>query len=292
MIAKLNFMRRIAFTLLTCSIVVTLFFQCSDINGRRYERDEKRGKFVQVNDIKMYYEIYGHGKPVVIIHGNEQSIANLRFQISYFSRRYQVIVADSRGHGQSELGNGDLTYEQMADDWADLLNQLNVDSANIIGWSDGGIIGLLLAIHYPSSVGKVAAMGANLQPDTSAVYSWAVNWVKEQEQIADSIIALNNATRNWHLRKQYLNLLGTQPHIAVTDLHKISSPVLILASDKDIIREEHTILMYQNIPQAHLCIFPGATHMIPVENPDLFNQTVFNFFNSPFHRPDTKNYFE
>ncbi|MBN1559669.1 alpha/beta fold hydrolase [candidate division KSB1 bacterium] len=252
----------------------------------------KRGKYAQLNDIKMYYEIYGRGEDVILIHGNSDCIWDMRRQIRFFSRHYRVIAADSRGHGKSELGNGTLTYQQIADDWATLLDQLKIDSAYVIGWSDGGIIGLLLAIHHPEKVKKLAAMGANLQPDTSAVYPWAVSWVKRQTQLVDSMLARNDTSKNWTLLQQHLQLLEKQPDISLTDLHRISSPVLILAGDSDAIREEHTILIYQNIPQAQLCIFPGETHMVPVENPDLFNRTVYNFISRPFQRPQMKDYFD
>jgi len=257
-----------------------------------YGKNEKVGKYAEVNGIDMYYEIYGQGKPLVLIHGNGGNIQEMAHQIQYFSEFYHVVVADNRGHGKTEIGKGKLTYEQMANDWASLLDQLKIDSTYIIGWSDGGIIGLLLAIHHAPKVKMLAAMGANLQPDTSAVYSWAVNWVKQMDQMADNMISKNDTTQNWKLQKQLLGLLGKQPNISLADLHKISVPVLVLAGDKDVIREEHTVLIFQNIPKGHLCIFPGETHMIPATNPELFNQTVYRFFKNPFKRPDTKDFFK
>ena len=256
-----------------------------------YKNNKAIGKYEKVNDIKMYYEVYGKGKPLILIHGNGASIKSMKYQIEYFSKYYKVIVADSRGHGKSEAGKNKLTYRQMANDWARLLTKLKIDSAYILGWSDGGIIGLLLAINYPAKVKMLAAMGANLLPDSSAVYKWAINWVHKNQVITNKMIAQKDTTQNWKLLKQQLNLLAAQPHISLNELHKISAPVLILSGDKDVIKIEHTILIYQNISKAQLCIFPGATHMIPEINPKLFNDTVYNFFNKPFSRPDTKDYF-
>jgi len=282
----------IALFLIIYLVSSSAFAQESADFSAPYGKNEKVGKYAKVNGIKMYYEIYGQGKPLILIHGNGQSIFSMGHQIQYFSKHYQVIVADSRGHGKTGIGKGKLTYKQMAKDWASLLDQLKIDSTYVLGWSDGGIIGLLLAIHYSPKVKMLAVMGANLRPDTSAVYSWAVNWVKQMDQMTDLMIAKNDTTKNWKLIKQYLGLVGKQPNIPLTDLHKISSPVLVLAGDKDVIREEHTVLIYQNIPKAQLCIFPGETHMIPVTNPELFNQTVYNFFKNPFKRPDTKDFFK
>lgn len=176
----------------------------------------------------MYYEIYGQGKPLVLIHGNDDNIQGMAHQIQYFSECYHVIVADSRRNDKTDIGKGKLTYEQMANDWASLLDRLEIYSTYVIGWSDGGIIGLLLAIHHAPKVKMLAAMGASLQPDTSAVYSWAVNWVKQMDRMADNMITKKDTTENWKLRKQLLGLLGKQPNISLTDLHKISVPVLLI----------------------------------------------------------------
>jgi pimeloyl-ACP methyl ester carboxylesterase len=113
----------------------------------------------------MYYEIYGKGEPLLIIHGNGGSIENFSNQIPFFSKKYQVILADSRAHGKSVDDQDSLSYEMMADDFAALLDHLKIDSAHVIGWSDGGINGLLLASRHPEKVKKLAATGANLIPD-------------------------------------------------------------------------------------------------------------------------------
>jgi pimeloyl-ACP methyl ester carboxylesterase len=291
MMTKRDIKWQLSLLLVVCSSCSSLPGPDSSLFTVPYGNNKKVGKYAEINGIKMYYEIYGRGEPLILIHGNDDDIQSMEYQIRYFSRYYRVIAADSRGHGKSSLGDGRLTYEKMADDWASLLDELGIDSSYVIGWSDGGIIGLLLAIHHASKVRMLAVMGANLRPDTSAVYYWAVNWVKQMDQMADSMIARNDTSQDWYLRKQILDLLGKQPHIPLADLHTISVPVLVLAGDRDVIREEHTILIYQNLKKAHLCIFPGSTHGIPVEDPELFNRTVHRFFKNPFTRPDTRDDF-
>lgn len=257
-----------------------------------YGNNAKVGKFATVNGIKMYYEIYGEGQPMLLIHGNGGDIASMGNQIEYFSKYYKCIIADSRAHGKSEEGTGRLMYEQMAADWAALLDQLKMDSTYVIGWSDGGILGLLLAIHHPKKVKMLAVMGANLRPDTSAVYAWAVDWVAKADKEVDAMIAKKDPSQNWALQKKHLDLLGKQPNIPVSDLAKIAAPTLVLGGDRDVIREEHFVQIYQRISNAHLCIFPGETHMIPMTDSELFNATVHRFFKKPFTRPDTKDYFK
>jgi len=253
-----------------------------------YGNNAQAGKYAEVNGIKMYYEEYGTGAPMILIHGNGGSILDMGYQIDYFSKHYHVIAADSRAHGKSEAGNGRLTYEQMADDWAALLTTLHVDSAYVLGWSDGGILGLLLAIRHPEKVRKLAAMGANLQPDSTAVYDWAIRWVDKQNKHVDGMIAKKDTSQPWAVYKKYLDLLANQPHIPLSDLKKISAPTLVMCGDKDIITLEHTDKIFENIPHAQLCIFPGATHMIPVQNPQLFNAMVAKFFFEPFARPEMR----
>jgi pimeloyl-ACP methyl ester carboxylesterase len=250
-----------------------------------YGDNTEVGKYLDVNGIQMYYEEYGEGEPLLLIHGNAADMHSMGNQIDYFREDYRVIVADSRGHGKSGLNTDSLTYVQMAADWAELARQLNVEEAYVIGWSDGGNIGLLLAINHPETVGKVVTMGANLRPDTTAVYSWAPASVKEAEGQVKTMIEMGDTRRDWDLVRQQIGLLLYQPSITHEELQKISCPVLVMAGDQDIIREEHTVEIFQHIPQAHLCIMPGATHYVPASNPLFFNQMAGNFLSKAFQRP-------
>jgi len=262
---------------------------CRAKEAPAYGSNPEAGKTVDVNGIKMYYETYGEGPPLLLIHPNSGSLSNMSPQIEEFSKSYRVIAADSRGHGRSGAGEGRLTYPQMAEDLDKLLESLDVKSAHVVGWSDGGILGLLLAIHHPDKVGKLAIMGANLTPDGS--YPWAQEWVTKQVKAANAEIAGGNGSPELQMQLKYFDLLGKQPDIPVDDLKKIKSPVLVMAGDRDVIRTEHTVLIFESIPNSQLEIFPGATHMISREDPERFNRTVASFLKLPFKRPDTKTMF-
>ena len=255
-----------------------------------YGENPAAGATIEVNGIKLHYETYGHGTPLLMIHGNGGNISHLGYQIEAFASEYRVIVADSRGHGQSEMGPGRLTYEHQVEDLNALLDHLHLKSAFVLGWSDGGILGLLLAIHHPDKVAKLAIMGANLRPDGAA--DWAQAWVEKSNREADAMIAKGDQSQPWPVIKQYLDLLGQQPNIPVADLAKISAPVLVMAGDKDAIKPEHTQQIFDHLKQAHLAIFPGATHMIAWEDHELFDRTVAKFFVQPYTRPDTKDIFK
>jgi len=249
------------------------------------------GKYAEVNGIQMYYEVYGKGDPLVLIHGSGQNIEAMKYQIEHFAKNYKVLVADSRAHGKSGTGEGRLTYEQMADDWAALLGHVNMDAASFVGWSDGGNISLLMAIRHPDKVKKLAVMGANLQPDSTAVYPWAIAWVAKESKNIENMLAGGDQTQDWNRLKQQFGLLREQPTIPLEVLRKITAPVLVMAGDRDIIRTEHTVQMFENLPNAQLAIFPGETHFAPHNHPDIFNDTVSRFLQNPFTKPDTRDLF-
>ncbi|MGG9962817.1 alpha/beta fold hydrolase [Ferruginibacter sp. SUN106] len=281
-------MKKIVVFICICLAAQTNFAQVQKTFSTPYGNNPAVGKYATVNGIKMYYETYGEGMPMVLIHGNGGSVKSMANQIEYFKTKYKVIVADSRAQGKSEEGKGALTYEQITDDWSALLDQLHIDSAYIIGWSDGGIESLLMAIRHPNKVRMMALMGANLQPDSSAVYEWAIKMVDQSNHYLDSVIAKKDTTYNFAKYKKLNDLLGKQPHISLAQVHTIKAPTLVLGGDKDVIKEAHTLQIYQNLQKAWLCIFPGGTHMMPETDPELFNATVERFFNKPYYRPDTK----
>lgn len=238
------------------------------------------------NGTRFYYEMYGEGVPLLLIHGNGDSIKSFKHQIGEFAINHRVIAMDSRGQGKSELGTAALTYDQMAEDTNALLDHLALKRVKVLGWSDGGIIGLLLAIRHPEKVAMLAVMGANLQPD--AAYPWAVAGIARVRKRITAKLAGSSDPNPLRLQLQLLDLLANQPHIPLKDLATIAVPTLVMAADRDVIRDEHTLSMFHALPESQLAIFPGATHDIPEQDPARFNRTVLDFFDKPFAMPDTK----
>jgi pimeloyl-ACP methyl ester carboxylesterase len=253
-----------------------------DLKAIPYGNNKEAGNFISVNGVKIYYEVYGAGAPLVIIHGNGGNIAYMKPQIEYFDKKYKVIVMDCRGRGNSELGKDSLTYMQMTTDIITILNYLHLDSTYVVGRSDGGIIALLMAIYYPGKVKKVAAFAANLTPDATALYPFFYEEVVADRKQADAMIAKKDTSQNWKVIQQRNRLMEFQPHISANDLHRIKCPVLVLSTDRDIIREEHTLFIYHNISKANLCIFTGENHYVTKNNPGLFNAVVGKYFDEPF----------
>lgn len=136
-----------------------------------YGANAQVGKYASVNGIKLYYEIYGTGKPLLLLHGSGGSIRAQAAQIEHFRGQYQVIAVDSRAHGKSKDDTSVLTYELMASDVAKLLDELKIDSCYVFGQSDGGILGLLLARDYPRKVKRVATFGAKYSAKSNRIFS-------------------------------------------------------------------------------------------------------------------------
>jgi pimeloyl-ACP methyl ester carboxylesterase len=245
-----------------------------------YGKNEKVGKYAQIRGIRMYYEIYGKGQPLLIIHGNGGSINNFLYQIPYFAKDYQVILADSRAQGKSVDPGDSLSYEMMTDDLAALLDQLHIDSCYVIGWSDGGINGLLLAMRHPEKVKKLAVTGANLTPDTSAVDSWVYNSVMDY----NASLAKQEQTPKVKNDRKLAHLLSYEPHISTQQLGKIKCPTLVMGGDHDVLLPKHTLLIAESIPNSYLWILPNSGHSTPIFYKDQFNEVVNNFFKNPYRK--------
>ena len=251
-------------------------------NNIIYGSNSKAGKYFDNRGFKMYYEIYGTGSPLLIIHGNGGSIQDFTNQIPFFEKDYKVIVADSRAQGKS-IDNGDsLSYEMMADDLDALLDHLRLDSCYVIGWSDGGINGLLLAIRHPGKVKKLAVTGANLVPDTSAVEPEIYTWAKS---LSDSINKLPTSPQVKTYHKLF-HLLVYEPNICTKQLQTIQCPVLVIGGDHDVIRPRHTMLIAESISRSYLWILPNSGHSTPIIYKDIFNEMVNEFFKNPYRKID------
>ena len=264
-----------------------LFFQSSITNSQNkittpYGNNKKIGKFITVNGTKLYFEVYGEGEPLLIIHSCVTDIKAMEYQIDYFKTKYRVIVADSRGQGKSKLKTNSLTYDLMATDLEALVKKLKLKSINILGWSDGGIIGLKMGIRNKVNINKIVTMGPNLRFDNTAVNDWAMKEVKEMHSENLKMAQKGDTSRNWEMELQLDNLLINYPGITHAELNKITAPVLITIGDRDIIKNQHAVEIFDNISKSQLCIVPGANHGIPRNSAKNFNEIADKFLTNSF----------
>ena len=252
----------------------------SPFDTTMYGRNAGAGKYVKTRGFNMYYESYGQGEPLLFIHGNGGSINNFLYQVPYFAKNYRVILADSRAQGKSVDAGDSLSYEMMADDLNALLDSLRLDSCYVIGWSDGGINGLLLAMRHPQKVKKLAVTGANLWPDTTAVDPFVYNWARVYNDSLQKRVQ-TPAVKN---ERKLAYLLSNEPHIRVDQLQQIKCPTLVIAGDHDVIITRHSLLISESIPKSYLWILPNSGHSTPIFYKDPFNETVADFFKKPYRK--------
>ncbi len=233
--------------------------------------------------VTFYYETYGQGEPLLLIHGNGSGIGGFAAQIEHFKTRYHVIAMDSRGQGKSGEGASPLTYEQMADDQAALLDHLKAGPVHVVGWSDGGIEALLLGIRHPGKVAKIVSMAANLNPTTEALYPETIAMI---EGGIASVPAEARDTPDGRKLLKVMQLMLDHPNIEPKALAQITAPTLVMSGDQDMIRLDHTLEIFNALPNGALAVLPGSTHAVPLANPKLFNEIVEEFLATPFKKKD------
>lgn len=244
-----------------------------------YDHNPAAGKFYDIHGFKMYTEVYGSGPPLLMIHGNNGNMSAFAKIVPYFATHYKVILADSRSQGRSLDPDHSLTFEMMADDYAALLDAMHIPSAYVIGWSDGGIDALLLAIRHPERVKRLASTGANLWPTADAFRPGL--WDDEKKEYESGLHKTYSTAKEKNNRKLFL-LDWQEPHITLAQLHTIQAPSLIICGDHDLISISHTVLIYQNIPHAELWVVPHSGHGTLLEHTEDFDQQVDKFFTQPY----------
>jgi pimeloyl-ACP methyl ester carboxylesterase len=235
--------------------------------------------YAPVNGIKIWYAEFGQGEPVILLHGG---LANANYwgnQVPVLAKNYQVIVMDSRGHGRSTRNSEPFGYDLMASDVIGLLDFLKIPKAAIVGWSDGAILGLDIAIHHPERVTKLFAFAANSDPSAvkdvsqSPVFNrFIARASKEYERLSPTPDQykqfLDEITKMW----------ASQPNFTAKQLHAITVPAWIVDGDHDeAIKAERTALMAKEIPGARLLFQPDGSHFSFMQNPQQFNDDVLRF---------------
>lgn len=236
-----------------------------------------------VNDIEMYYATYGDpaNPPLLLLHGGLGNADYFVNQIPAFSEQYYVITADSRGHGRSTMSEQQIGYALMASDVLALLDYLKLDAVNLVGWSDGGIIGLDIAIHHPDRLIRLVAYGANYNP-SGVNPDVATNERFNQyiEMAAGDYARLSPNPDNFEtFLNNISNMWATEPNYTEEQMQGITVPTLILdGMQEEAIFPEHDLEMARLIPNADLVLMGGVGHFAMWEKTEDFNDIVLDFF--------------
>jgi pimeloyl-ACP methyl ester carboxylesterase len=238
---------------------------------------------------RVYWEEYGaaDGSPVVVLHAGLGAVVVMGGQIRPLAddgRR--VIAIETRGHGRSTNTAPATTYERMGDAVVAVMDALRVTRADVVGWSDGGIVALDLAQRYPERVGKVVAFGANRSPDGAepAMLEEFRNAKPDDEMLApmrDLYERTSPTPERWpQLFEQVRATSTTQPQWSLAQLARIRAPVLLMNGEHDVVRLDHAREMQGAIPGARLEIVPGAPHEVPLKDPGAVNPAMLAFLRS------------
>jgi pimeloyl-ACP methyl ester carboxylesterase len=232
-----------------------------------------------VNGIRLWYAVYGHGDPVILVHGGLANSDYWGLQIPVLARRYQVIVLDSRGHGRSTRTAAPIGYDAMAADVLALMDTLHVGKAALVGWSDGAIIGLDIAIHHPERLTRLFALAANSDPSGVKDVDKSPVFTAYEERAAREYAKLSPTPTQF---KAFLDNIGkmwaNEPHFTEAQLRGIKVPTWIVDADHDeAIKRENTDYMASMIPGAGELILPAVSHFAFIQDPALFNEALMQF---------------
>jgi len=271
---------RIQFLAVTISLTAMVCLAACQPPETPVESSEPVSGMAPANDVELYYQIHGEGSPLILLHGGLGHGGHWTNQLSDLSDNYKVITVDSRGHGRSTMSEQQISFALMASDIIALMDYLKIERAHIVGWSDGGNIGLYLAIHHPERLIKVVASGANYSP--SGVRSDVGENQKFLSYIGDAIEdyqVLSPDPSNWDAFFGNIGQMwASEPDFTVEQLGSIAVPVLLLDGESDeAIYTEHTIEMASLIPTAQLTFVPGTGHFGMWEKPAEINSAILDF---------------
>ena len=217
-------------------------------------------KSVDVNGVTLHYEVAGEGRPVVLVHGNGEDHHIFDVMINQLVKAgYKVYAPDSRGHG-ANMPLPEYHYSDMAEDMYQFIRAMNLEKPAFYGFSDGGIIGLLLIAGHPDSIGALAISGTNLSPDG-----------------LDPSFAEEYTAMNKELNDPLITLMLSEPHIDPEELKKIKIPVLVTAGENDLILQSETEKIADLIPDSTLIILDGEDHGSYIVHSEKIADLILNF---------------
>jgi pimeloyl-ACP methyl ester carboxylesterase len=250
--------------------------------------EDKIEKYAEVNGLKMYYEVHGQGKPLVLLHGAFGTAESWGHVLPALTKSRQIIIIEQQAHGHTPDRDAPLSFERMADDTAALLRKINVRAADVFGYSDGGVVGLRLAMKYPDLVGKLAILGSNAG-SLKATYDQATyeQFLALPDDFAPPVLKdpydrVAPDKSKWPVLVKKIKELGRDfKGFTDDEVKSINAPTLIMQGDRDGVKPEHAVQLLRLIPNSQLAIFPDGDHFILYTRPDKVVETFMTFFDAP-----------
>jgi pimeloyl-ACP methyl ester carboxylesterase len=239
-----------------------------------------QGKYMNINGLKMYYEIKGVGQPLLFIHGGGLCTEAYQQEINELSEKYMVIAADNQAQGRTNDIERDISYINMANDQLKLIDSLGIDSVIVFGHSDGGVVGLYMTINNPKRVRKLIVSGANY--NASGILDEFTELLKNATPEIFQNDYFNKLSPDgpdhWPAVMQKLKKMWlTEPNISDEELHSILKPTLIIVGDHDLIKINHTVELFKKIDNSNLLVVPNASHEVLSEKTEFVFPIIFDF---------------
>ena len=244
------------------------------------------GEYVELPGVRTWYEVEGQGDPLVLLHGGLCTNETWGPQRADFAADHRVFLPERRAHGHTPDVEGPLSYHDMASDTIDFLTSVVGSPAHLVGWSDGGIVALLVAIERPELVRKIVATGANFKPASEIGPPDALDALTADAPDMAMFRAMYEASspdgaEHWAVVVgKMVEMFRAEPDIPIEDLGRIGAPTLVLVGDDDIVPLEHTLELYRAIPNSELAVVPGTSHVHFMEKPSLVNRLVLDFLDN------------
>lgn len=240
--------------------------------------------YASVDGVRLFYAEFGKGRPVLLLHGGLANSNYWGYVIPILVRHhFKVIALDSRGHGRSTRTAEPYSYARMADDVIAVLDYLQLHRVDMVGWSDGGIIGLYIAMHHPERLRRLYAYGANADPTGVKDVGDSLTFQQYLEQTRADYAALSPSPQDYDALRAQIEAMWTgQPDFTSDAMHRITARTAIADGAYDeAIKREHTEYLAQAIPGATLVILPDVSHFGMLQNPKEFAASVVKFLTAP-----------
>lgn len=256
-----------------------------------YGNNPATGKYLKVDDAKIYYERYGTGEPIVLLHGGLfGDISEYGKLIPKLAEHNQVIAIDLRGHGKSEIGDRPFTYEILSKDVYEILKSITQEKAVVVGFSDGAITALKFAVTYPNTLKKLVCLGGPLLSPmdyktgmVENLKSWTGDFFEKQmPDFVKARKALMPQPERWNDFVEKLKNAWIQPvYVEKTEIQKLKSPILMICGDRDqYVTLENYLNVYRSLSNAQLSIIPDSNHVVLFTQPDLVEKNILTFLNN------------
>jgi pimeloyl-ACP methyl ester carboxylesterase len=244
----------------------------------------RNGEYIDTGRVHTYYEVNGSGDPLILLHGGMCTAETFDGQTPALAERYTVYLPERRAHGRTADVPGPITYEIMAQDTIAFIEAKGIEGAHLVGWSDGALVGLLVALWRPELVGKLVLIGQGVNWDglrfEFAPYAGRMTAEMMPPDLKQAYEALSPDGPD-HLGAvldKLLALWNTDPAFPLSDLERVVAPALVLTGDDDaMLSIEHAAAMQHALPDSQLAVVPGTSHAVPMEKPELVNRLILDF---------------